>query len=141
MKRKSPRPSLKRIVQTFLAYGDHLQSLAFWVSAFLAAFICVTYAWLFKLAEADYRGITAFHPQAAWIWTPFCLLLSWALVVFLAPEATGSGIPQVLAANDLNYKRNKQWVDRPPCGLGGKDGLLPFQPFYFVESTSRLSRR
>jgi len=115
VKRKSPQPSLKplrQVVKTFLAYGDHLQSLAFWVSAFLAAFICVTYAWLFKIAEIAYRGIVAAHPQAIWVWTPFCLLLSWALVIFLAPEATGSGIPQVLAAKDLNYKREKRWVDR-----------------------------
>jgi H+/Cl- antiporter ClcA len=103
---------MKRMVRTFLSYGDHLQSLAFWLSAFLAAFVSVTYAWLFKMAEAVYHSIYASHLQWIWFWTPLCLLISWALVVILAPEATGSGIPQVLAANDLNYKRDRKWVDR-----------------------------
>jgi H+/Cl- antiporter ClcA len=109
VKKKSSTPlldPLKRVVRTFLAYGDHLQSMAFWLSAFLAAFVSVTYAWLFKMAETAYHQVVAAHPQAVWFWTPLCLLASWALVVFLAPEAAGSGIPQVLAANDLNYKRD-----------------------------------
>ncbi len=90
----------------------HLQTLAFWFSAFLASLVSVTYAGLFKTAEIAYRSLYAAHPQAIWIWTPLCLLGAWALVAFGAPEATGSGIPQVLAANDLNYKRQGAWVDR-----------------------------
>jgi H+/Cl- antiporter ClcA len=34
------------------------------------------------------------------------------MVYFLAPEASGSGIPQVLAAHDLNYAKNSAWIDR-----------------------------
>jgi H+/Cl- antiporter ClcA len=91
---------------------NNLQTLAFWISAFLASLVSVTYAGLFKMAEGFYGDLYAQHPALVWLWTPLCLLAAWALVAFLAPEASGSGIPQVLAANDLNYKSQRAWVDR-----------------------------
>ncbi|HJT23537.1 MAG TPA: chloride channel protein, partial [bacterium] len=99
-------------VQSFLADPSHLQTLAFWATAFLAGFVCVTYAGFFKVAEGFYRQIVADHPLMIWIWTPFCLLGSWALVAFLAPEASGSGIPQVMAANELKGEKNRSWADQ-----------------------------
>ncbi len=114
MKKKSTSwfQNLQKKAVSLWQNPKNLQTLAFWVSAFLASFVSVIYAGLFKWAERDYRWLYALHPHAVWIWTPLCLLGAWALVAFLAPEATGSGIPQVLAANDLDYRRQGGWVDR-----------------------------
>jgi H+/Cl- antiporter ClcA len=96
----------------FLNNPEHLQTLAFVASAFLAGLVAVGYAGLFKIFEGYYHQIAADHPYWIWFWTPLCLLAGWAMVYFFAPEAAGSGIPQVLAANDLNYRKNSAWVDR-----------------------------
>lgn len=115
MKKRNTSFLLARLrdkTRDFLADPSHLQTIAFWLTAFLAGFVCVTYAGLFKGAEGLYRRIAAAHPSLVWAWTPLCLLGSWALVAFLAPEASGSGIPQVLAANELKGDKNRPWADR-----------------------------
>jgi H+/Cl- antiporter ClcA len=114
LRKKSPSwaQKLQKKAASFWQDPNHLQTLAFWLSAFLASLVSVTYAGLFKNAETAYRWLYAAYPQAIWLWTPLCLLAAWALVTFIAPEASGSGIPQVLAANDLNYKSRRDWVDR-----------------------------
>ncbi len=96
----------------FLNNPEHLQTLAFVFSAFLAGMVAVGYAGLFKIFEGFYRQVSTDHPYWIWFWTPLCLLAGWAVVYFFAPTAAGSGIPQVLAANDTNYQKNAAWVDR-----------------------------
>jgi H+/Cl- antiporter ClcA len=103
--------NLKKL-KLFLNNPEHLQTLAFVISAFLAGIVAVAYAGFFKIFESFYHQISTDHPYWIWFWTPLCLLGGWALVYFAAPEAVGSGIPQVLAANDLHYKKNSAWVDR-----------------------------
>ncbi|HTC19443.1 MAG TPA: chloride channel protein [bacterium] len=114
MKKKSTSwfQKLQKKALTLWQDPQHFQTLVFWISAFLASLVSVTYAGLFKMAEGFYLDLYAHHPALIWLWTPLCLLAAWALVAFLAPEASGSGIPQVLAANDLNYKTQRAWVDR-----------------------------
>ena len=99
-------------LNSYLKNPEHLQTLAFVFSAFLAGLVAVIYAGLFKIFEGFYHQLSADHPAWIWFWTPLCLLAGWAMVYFLAPEASGSGIPQVLAANDLDYAKNAPWVDR-----------------------------
>jgi len=99
-------------IKLFLTNPDQLQTLAFVISAFLAGLVAVAYAGLFKIFENFYHQISTDHPAWIWFLTPLCLMAGWAMVHFFAPEATGSGIPQVLAANDLNYAKNAAWVDR-----------------------------
>jgi H+/Cl- antiporter ClcA len=98
--------------QKFLQKKEHFQTAAFWGAAFLAGLVSVGYAGLFKMAESAYHRFYDAHPQWVLLLTPLCLLAAWALVAFVAPEAAGSGIPQVLAANDLEYRRQGPWVDR-----------------------------
>jgi len=95
----------------YLKKPDHLQTLAFVFSAFLAGLVAVVYAGLFKILEGFYHQLSADHPYWIWFGTPLCLLAGWAMVYFFAPEASGSGIPQVLAAHDLNYAKNSAWID------------------------------
>jgi H+/Cl- antiporter ClcA len=99
-------------IKLFLANPDQLQTLAFVLSAFLAGLVAVAYANLFKIFENFYYEISTHRPYWIWFLTPLCLLAGWAIVYFFAPEASGSGIPQVLAANDLNYTKKSDWVDR-----------------------------
>jgi H+/Cl- antiporter ClcA len=96
----------------FLTNPSRLQTLAFVLSAFIAGLVAVAYANLFKIFESFYHQISTDHPYWIWFLTPLCLLAGWAMVYFFAPEAAGSGIPQVLAAHDLNYSKNSAWVDR-----------------------------
>jgi H+/Cl- antiporter ClcA len=103
--------ALKKL-KFFIGNPDHLQTLAFVLSAFFAGLVAVAFAGLFKMGEGYYQQISTDHPHWIWFWTPLCLLAGWAMVHFFAPEAVGSGIPQVLAANDLNYAKNSAWVDR-----------------------------
>jgi H+/Cl- antiporter ClcA len=103
---------LQAFLKRQLSKPSRLQTLAFWATAFTAGMVCVSYAGIFKKAEGFYRSIAETHPDAVWVLTPLGLLGAWALIAFLSPEAGGSGIPQVLAANDLDYKKNGPWVDR-----------------------------
>ncbi len=103
--------SFKKL-KSFLTDPDRLQTLAFVLSAFVAGLVAVAYAKLFKVFEGFYLQFSTDHPSWIWFLTPMCMLAGWAVVHFFAPAAAGSGIPQVLAANDLNYEKNKAWVDR-----------------------------
>jgi H+/Cl- antiporter ClcA len=91
---------------------QHLQTLAFWLAAFLAGLVAVGYAVLFKITEGWYHAFFSAHPHLALGLTPLCFLLAWFLVKTLAPEAAGSGIPQVLAANSREDASSAPWVDR-----------------------------
>ena len=90
----------------------HPQTLAFWLAAFLAGLVSVGYAGLFKVTESWYHEFFSAHPYLSLGLTPFCFLISWFLVKTFAPEASGSGIPQVLAANSQISASPPPWVNR-----------------------------
>jgi H+/Cl- antiporter ClcA len=112
VKKKKTTPNRIQKFLSSLSSTENLQTLAFWATAFLAGLVAVSYASLFKQIESVYRDIYQNHPLWLWAWSPLCLLAAWALIHFLAPEASGSGIPQVLAADQLEHKKQTAWVDR-----------------------------
>ncbi len=104
--------NLFKKLKRYLKNPEHLQTLAFAASAFLAGLVAVVYAGLFKIVESFYHQVIADHPHWIWFWSPLCLLAGWAMVYFFSPESSGSGIPQILAAHDLNYAKNSGWINR-----------------------------
>ena len=81
----------------------------YWVSAFTVGIVAVFYAKLVFYAEQLATYIANIDNYYLLILSPVCFAGSWALVHFFAPEAKGSGIPQVMVAIDeikkcLNFK-------------------------------------
>ncbi|GAB4010204.1 chloride channel protein [Spirosoma migulaei] len=79
-----------------------LQSLPFWVASLLTGLVAVGYEELFVWAEKTSFTWIQTHPMLVFVTTPIALLLSWLVVVKLAPAARGSGIPQVMAGIELS---------------------------------------
>jgi len=97
----------KRIVKS-----SNLRAAVFWVAAFVTGAVSVGYAGLFRWVEGWFRSLLDLYPLTGWILPPIGFMAAWALVRWVAPEAGGSGIPQVLAANDLADARHTAFVKR-----------------------------
>jgi len=102
--RKLPASQRKRIF-LFLTNTRNLQNVGLWVSALVAGFIAVGYAFLFRAAESlAHRLLESSHRGWIFVATPILFLLAWEIVRRFAPEAAGSGIPQIMAANEMEYR-------------------------------------
>jgi len=69
--------------------------------------MAVGYAQFFVFAEKQSRKIIEMHPYYLFVVTPLTFLLGWWLVHRIAPEAQGSGIPQVMAAVETHKMPNQ----------------------------------
>ena len=78
-----------------------LQAIPFWTASLLTGLIAVGYTKLFGLAESFLRTILHWKSWSIFLMTPVCFLLAWLSVQLFAPNAKGSGIPQVMAAIEL----------------------------------------
>jgi H+/Cl- antiporter ClcA len=79
----------------------NIQALGLWTSAVLTGLVSVGYAMAFRGVEFLFEHLlTAYGPWFMAV-TPFAFLLAWFLVYRFAPDAGGSGIPQVMAAVEL----------------------------------------
>ena len=88
-----------------------LQAIPFWVASLITGLIAVFYAKLFAWAEQ--ASLFFFH-QKEWtifVTAPLCFLIAWLLVQQFAPNARGSGIPQVMAAIELANPKHNYKVD------------------------------
>lgn len=88
----------------------HRQSLPVWIASFLTALFAVAYSIIFTQAESLRISIAEQYPLALFILTPVHFLLSWWLVVQFAPNASGSGIPQLMAAVEISEKKKSSIV-------------------------------
>lgn len=100
---------LKRL----LADPANYQTFGLWTSAVIAGAVAVLYAKLFQYAEKAFHRILEWSPYAALILSPLLFVAAWLVVRKYAPEAAGSGIPQIMVANETEYVgTNRKTVDR-----------------------------
>lgn len=86
-----------------------LQAIPFWIGSVITGFFAVLYAQLFAWGEHLMNFIFDWHAWMIFIIAPIGFVLSWWLVKEFAPNAKGSGIPQVMAAVELaNPKEHKK---------------------------------
>lgn len=78
-----------------------LQAIPFWIGSVITGFFAVMYAKIFAWAEKLLDLMLNWHDWAIFIVAPIGFVLSWWLVKEFAPNAKGSGIPQVMAAVEL----------------------------------------
>ncbi|MEI6948223.1 chloride channel protein [Paraflavisolibacter sp. H34] len=89
-----------------------LQALPFWVASLLAGLVAVGYARLFGYAEQLSAYLFHSYKWSIFLLMPLCFSLAWWIVQWFAPNARGSGIPQVMAAIDLSTPRQAAKVDK-----------------------------
>jgi H+/Cl- antiporter ClcA len=100
-------------LKKFLSDTSNYQTVGLWFSAIAAALISVGYAKLFHLAEDSFHDVLKESPYLILIGSPILFFLSWLVVRKYAPEASGSGIPQIMASNELEYVgKNRVVIDR-----------------------------
>lgn len=106
--RKSLKRSFDNIRNEQLKY-NLLQAIPFWIGSVITGFFAVMYAKIFEWGENLLHFIMNWHDWTIFIIAPIGFVLSWWLVKEFAPNAKGSGIPQVMAAVELaNPKENKK---------------------------------
>ncbi|MGR3857415.1 chloride channel protein [Chryseobacterium indologenes] len=86
-----------------------LQAIPFWIGSVITGFFAVMYAQVFAWGERLMNFIFDWHAWMIFIIAPVGFVLSWWLVKEFAPNAKGSGIPQVMAAVELaNPKEHRK---------------------------------
>ncbi|KXH84490.1 chloride channel protein [Chryseobacterium kwangjuense] len=78
-----------------------LQAIPFWIGSVITGFFAVMYAKIFAWGENLLNFIMDWHDWMIFIIAPIGFVMSWWLVKEFAPNAKGSGIPQVMAAVEL----------------------------------------
>lgn len=87
-----------------------LQALPYWIASLITGLVAVFYAKIFAIAEAfSINTFKAYH-WSVFIITPACFVLSWWIVKKYAPNAKGSGIPQVMSAIELSTPKTNRLV-------------------------------
>ncbi|HSB93335.1 MAG TPA: chloride channel protein, partial [Flavitalea sp.] len=91
---------------------EFLKALPFWIASLLVGLIAVGYTLLFGYSERLMHYVYKANGWLAFIIAPIAILLAWVVVRRFAPEAKGSGIPQVMAAIEMSSNKNEEKVDR-----------------------------
>lgn len=105
--RRTLKKSFDNIRNEQLKY-NLLQAIPFWIGSVITGFFAVMYAKIFSWGENLLHFILDLHDWMIFIIAPIGFVLSWWLVKEFAPNAKGSGIPQVMASVELaNPKEHK----------------------------------
>ncbi len=87
-----------------------MQAIPFWVASLLAGLTAVAYSKVFGYAETLLLKTMHWHQWLIFVLAPVCFVLAWICVKAVAPNARGSGIPQVMAAIELATPRNEKYL-------------------------------
>jgi H+/Cl- antiporter ClcA len=105
--RRTLKKSFDNIRNEQLKY-NLLQAIPFWIGSVITGFFAVMYAKIFSWGENLLHFILDWHDWMIFIIAPIGFVLSWWLVKEFAPNAKGSGIPQIMASVELaNPKEHK----------------------------------
>lgn len=86
-----------------------LHSIPFWIGAVVSALVAVTYSKVFYAIERVSDSIIAQSPLWFFLLSPALLFIGWFMVARFAKAASGSGIPQLMAAlTPENIKNDKK---------------------------------
>lgn len=94
-----------------------LQAFPFWIASLLVGLVAVAYAKLFSFFESMLRDLLLWHDWMIFIMAPVCFFVAWLIIQLFAPNARGSGIPQVMAAIELSTPQYKVTIKKL---LGGR---------------------
>jgi H+/Cl- antiporter ClcA len=92
--------------------GNIQRALPFWIASLVTGLIAVGYTKAFAYSERILQNILHWHSWFIFIMTPVCFLFAWLIVQVFAPNARGSGIPQVMAAIELATPKHDSKIDR-----------------------------
>src|SRR3954462_10435889 len=74
------------------------QAIPFWMASLLVGFVAVGYTKIFCYAEGLLAQLLSWHEWMIFVVAPTSFLFAWLIIMVIAPNAKGSGIPQVMAA-------------------------------------------
>ena len=89
-----------------------LQAIPFWIASLITGLLAVGYTRMFGYSEDLLKELLAWKKWSIFFAAPLCFLLAWLVIVWFAPNARGSGIPQVMAAIDLATPKNDNKVKK-----------------------------
>lgn len=87
------------------------QSIPLWIASILTGLVAVGYEHAFEVFEELAKAVFQLNPYLLFLVTPLCFIVSRWIVITFAPNAKGSGIPQLMAAVEAADTPKKHWVD------------------------------
>jgi len=78
-----------------------LQAVPFWIASLMTGLVAVGFTRLFAYSEESLQYVLHWKPWMIFVMSPVFFFLAWLCVRLFAPNARGSGIPQVMAAIEL----------------------------------------
>lgn len=100
-----------RLVNDRIKHGV-LTAIPFWVGSVIVGFVAFFYAWIFHQTELLMFKIMDFKAWLVFLMMPAGFIISWWLVKKYAPYSKGSGIPQVMAAIEIDSPATDRKVSR-----------------------------
>jgi len=113
--RKRGRKQLKLYFDLIFSNGlkiNALQAIPFWIASLLVGLVAFGYARLFSSSENLLQHILHWHSWMIFIMAPAGFLLAVLIAKIFAPNAKGSGIPQVMAAIELSTAKNDHKISK-----------------------------
>jgi H+/Cl- antiporter ClcA len=104
---KKPFHFLQQLLVSSGIKTNMQQVIPFWIASLLVGLLAVAYTKLFSYAEWFLERMLAWRDWSIFIASPLFFLTAWYIVRKVAPNAKGSGIPQVMAAIDLSTPKHE----------------------------------